>query len=133
MSCEHKRIKSENCVISCLDCGKILPFDYLVAQARIKEQAKQAETAPEGPGTDENPTNEADAAKTAENGPENANVTEPEQTPEEKPEEIAEPDPEPEQEQEQESDPEPEQEQESEPEPEPEKPAKPARGRKPKK
>ena len=113
MNCEHKRIKSENCVISCLDCGKFLPIDYLVAQTRIKEQAKQAETAPEDPGTDENPTDGADADKTAENGPENANVTEQGQTPEENPEENPEPEPEPEK--------------------EPEKPAKPARGRKPKK
>lgn len=38
MSCEHKRIKSENCVISCMDCGAILPIDYLVARERIAAQ-----------------------------------------------------------------------------------------------
>lgn len=38
MACEHKRIKSTNCVISCMDCGEILPIDYLVAKDRIKEQ-----------------------------------------------------------------------------------------------
>ena len=27
MKCEHKRVKSENCVVSCMDCGTILP-DY---------------------------------------------------------------------------------------------------------
>ena len=38
MSCQHKRIKSVNCVISCADCGEILPIDYLVAKDRIKVQ-----------------------------------------------------------------------------------------------
>lgn len=38
MACEHKRIKSTNCVISCMDCGEILPIDYLVAKDRIKAQ-----------------------------------------------------------------------------------------------
>ena len=38
MECEHKKIKSENCVISCMECGKILPIDYLVAKDRVKEQ-----------------------------------------------------------------------------------------------
>ena len=42
MSCEHKRIKSENCVISCMDCGAILPIDYLVAREKIAAQ-KDAE------------------------------------------------------------------------------------------
>jgi hypothetical protein len=27
-----------NCVISCADCGEILPIDYLVAKDRIKAQ-----------------------------------------------------------------------------------------------
>lgn len=43
MSCPHKRIKSVNCVISCADCGEILPIDYLVGKSRIAEQ-KAAET-----------------------------------------------------------------------------------------
>lgn len=47
MKCEHKRIKSVNCVISCADCGEILPIDYLVAKDRIKEQ--NAEIAAEEP------------------------------------------------------------------------------------
>ena len=38
MKCEHKRIKSENCVISCIDCGEILPIDYLVGRDRIARQ-----------------------------------------------------------------------------------------------
>lgn len=51
MSCEHKRLKSINCVISCVDCGEILPIDYLVGRERIKAQnaaeaaEKPAETA----------------------------------------------------------------------------------------
>ena len=43
MICPHKRIKSVNCVISCADCGEILPIDYLVGKSRIAEQ-KAAET-----------------------------------------------------------------------------------------
>jgi hypothetical protein len=42
MACKHERIKSENCVISCIECGEILPIDYLVAKDRIKAQ-KEAE------------------------------------------------------------------------------------------
>ena len=49
MSCEHKRIKSENCVISCMDCGAILPIDYLVARERIATQ--DAAEAPAEPAT----------------------------------------------------------------------------------
>lgn len=32
MACEHKRIKSENCVISCVDCGEILPLEFLTGK-----------------------------------------------------------------------------------------------------
>lgn len=46
MKCEHKRLQSINCVISCADCGEILPIDYLVGRERIKAQnaAEAAET-----------------------------------------------------------------------------------------
>ena len=43
MACKHERIKRENCVISCLLCGEILPIDYLVGKERIAAQ-KAAET-----------------------------------------------------------------------------------------
>ena len=43
MSCEHKRIKSVNCVIYCADCGEKLPVDYLAVKSLIEEQ-KAAET-----------------------------------------------------------------------------------------
>ena len=43
MSCEHKRLKSVNCVIYCAECGEKLPVDYLVGKSRIEEQ-KAAET-----------------------------------------------------------------------------------------
>lgn len=46
MDCKHTRIQSVNCVISCADCGKILPIDYLVGKERIAAQ-KAAETAEE--------------------------------------------------------------------------------------
>jgi len=32
MKCEHNRIKSENCVISCVDCGEILPLEFLTGK-----------------------------------------------------------------------------------------------------
>ena len=38
MACEHKRIKSVNCEIFCMDCGEKLPIDYLVAKPRIADQ-----------------------------------------------------------------------------------------------
>lgn len=47
MKCEHKRIQSVNCVISCADCGEILPIDYLVAKDRIKAQNAEEKAAEE--------------------------------------------------------------------------------------
>ena len=44
MACEHKRIKSVNCVIMCADCGEELPIDYLVGKDRIAKQAEPAAT-----------------------------------------------------------------------------------------
>lgn len=38
MTCEHKRIKSVNCVIMCADCGEELPIDYLVGKDHIAAQ-----------------------------------------------------------------------------------------------
>lgn len=38
VKCEHKRIKSTNCVISCIDCGEILPIDCLVGKEKIEKQ-----------------------------------------------------------------------------------------------
>jgi hypothetical protein len=49
MKCEHKRIQSVNCVISCADCGEILPIDYLVAKDRIKAQNAEEKAAEETP------------------------------------------------------------------------------------
>ena len=47
MACNHERIKSVNCVISCVLCGEILPIDYLVGKDRIAAQ-KSAEQPVEG-------------------------------------------------------------------------------------
>ena len=49
MKCEHKRIQSVNCVISCADCGEILPIDYLVAKDRIKAQNAEEKAAEDTP------------------------------------------------------------------------------------
>ena len=60
VKCEHKRIKSTNCVISCIDCGEILPIDYLVGKQNAegteepvkktrKKSAKNAEKAEKEP------------------------------------------------------------------------------------
>lgn len=70
MACNHERIKSENCVISCLLCGKVLPLDYLVASKRI--QAQNGTKTPEKPAPDiqtgENPSAPVEAAKTPDKG-----------------------------------------------------------------
>ena len=47
MACEHKRIKSVNCEIFCMECGEKLPIDYLVAKERIAQQKKAEEPAEE--------------------------------------------------------------------------------------
>ncbi len=47
MACEHKRIKSENCVISCVDCGEILPLEYLTGK-KSPAPDKAAETPENG-------------------------------------------------------------------------------------
>ena len=39
--CEHKRVKSVNCVLSCIDCGEILPADFLIARNGTKQAEKQ--------------------------------------------------------------------------------------------
>ena len=64
MGCEHKRIKSENCVISCMDCGEILPIDYIIGRERIAAQ-KAAESAEEVKAEDSTPEAEkaAESAK----------------------------------------------------------------------
>lgn len=36
MKCEHKRIKSVNCVLSCMDCGEVLPEGFLSAKKGAK-------------------------------------------------------------------------------------------------
>lgn len=59
MSCEHKRIKSVNCVIYCAECGEKLPVDYLVGKSRIAEQ-KAAETQAEA---QEKPTKKTTSRK----------------------------------------------------------------------
>ena len=75
MGCEHKRIKSENCVISCLLCGKVLPIDYLVARERIAAQ-EAAEPAPDVK-TEDNTPAPAEAAKTPEKGQKKASARKP--------------------------------------------------------
>ena len=36
MNCEHKRLISINCVLSCLDCGEVLPEGFQTAQKQGK-------------------------------------------------------------------------------------------------
>ena len=45
MVCKHKRIKSVNCELFCIDCGERLPDDYLTAKkaANSAPEAKPAE------------------------------------------------------------------------------------------
>ena len=51
VQCEHWRIKSENCVLSCIDCGEVLPADFLIAQEAQKQAEKPPEAAKAGKGT----------------------------------------------------------------------------------
>lgn len=60
MECKHEHIKSVNCVLSCIDCGEILPEGFQTAQKQgkneletekpVKSQAKKraAKTAGKG-------------------------------------------------------------------------------------
>lgn len=41
MSCKHERIKSENCVLTCMICGAVLPADFFTKQSgKPKADAK---------------------------------------------------------------------------------------------
>lgn len=42
MKCEHKRIKSVNCELFCMDCGEALPKDFLTAKKGTKNPGKGA-------------------------------------------------------------------------------------------
>lgn len=44
MSCEHKRIKSVNCVLICCACGAVLPPDALTMTNNTPEPEKPSET-----------------------------------------------------------------------------------------
>lgn len=46
MTCKHKHIKSENCVLYCMDCGERLPDDYFRRKkaANTPVEAEPAET-----------------------------------------------------------------------------------------
>ena len=51
MACEHKRIKSVNCEIFCMECGEKLPIDYLVGKERIAQQKAEEPKPEEAPKT----------------------------------------------------------------------------------
>lgn len=38
MGCEHRRVKSVNGVVSCMDCGEIIP-DYFKTPVDVQKQA----------------------------------------------------------------------------------------------
>ena len=42
MKCEHKRIKSVNCELFCMDCGEALPKDFLTSKKGTKNPAQGA-------------------------------------------------------------------------------------------
>lgn len=42
MKCEHKRIKSVNCELICMDCGETLPKDFLTAKKGTKNPGQGA-------------------------------------------------------------------------------------------
>lgn len=41
MACEHKRVKSVNCVIFCMDCGAMLPAQCATGGQQEKKSAKK--------------------------------------------------------------------------------------------
>ena len=54
MKCAHKRIKSVNCELICMDCGETLPKDFLTAKkgtknpdqgAKVSKHATEKKTA----------------------------------------------------------------------------------------
>ena len=75
MACNHERIKSENCVISCLLCGKVLPLDWLVAKERIA--AQEAEKPATEIKTGEIPSEPVKAAEAPEKGQKKATARKP--------------------------------------------------------
>ena len=49
MSCEHKRIKSVNCVLICCDCGAVLPPETLSTGNNTTAAEKPSETPKKAP------------------------------------------------------------------------------------
>lgn len=60
MVCKHKHIKSENCVLFCMDCGERLPDDYFRQKNAANNAAKPAD--------DETPAPAEPAANTPKKG-----------------------------------------------------------------
>ena len=58
MKCAHKRIKSVNCELFCMDCGEALPKDFLTAKKGTKNPDQGAKVS--------KPTPEKKTAKKAE-------------------------------------------------------------------
>ena len=56
MKCLHKRVKSVNCMLFCMDCGERLPDDYFRQKNGANNAAKPAD--------DETPAPAEDAPKT---------------------------------------------------------------------
>ena len=57
MVCKHKRVKSVNCMLFCMDCGERLPDDFFRQKNAANNAAKPAD--------DEQPEPEAKPAETA--------------------------------------------------------------------
>ena len=49
MACKHKRIKSVNCVLFCMDCGEQLPEDFLKPKKTAEKPAEEPKTADNPP------------------------------------------------------------------------------------
>lgn len=44
MMCEHKRLKCVNNVLSCMDCGEVLPMEFLHGKQYERKFPKMATT-----------------------------------------------------------------------------------------
>ena len=49
MACEHKRLKSVNCVIMCADCGAVMPRQYAAGGETTGTSSVSADALPPSP------------------------------------------------------------------------------------
>ena len=66
MACEHKRLKSVNCVIMCADCGAVMPRQYAAGGETTEEETTSFVTPQSGATPSPEGEGKGDAAETTE-------------------------------------------------------------------